>query len=454
MNHPETREPVSLQEVLDSSMCISCGACLAVDPELEMTFDLRTMMFQPDGPGSRAAASVCPSIRVDYDQLHAWRFPGKPVTEHGVVDSVWLAQSTNREQNLGASSGGVIRELLSHLMAQPDLDGVIALVHQEGISFEPTLLREPSDLDQLPGSIYHNLSSHKVLEILEENEGRFALVGIPCQLEGILSCLRTERTDLRERLGFIVGLSCGWYYNHHALHALGTYKGFDPNELDSIQYRGGGPIGKLRAKTTDGREFSVSRRVDVGYQAAFDRSYNLPRCHVCVNHVNFFADIVVADAWLPRTLFSKTGVSLLIARSESATELLKDLGKAGRVRLAPSDVSDIVSSQRRGNAFGDFAYGYASLLRSKGRFCPDLHGPNEQAAQPVSAGRAQRFDLEFQKKRKLQVGKRYRLLLIRKVTLELPSFLGRYFRWFLNRVLGVRKRRDPTERASLPEGFV
>ena len=54
---------------------------------------------------------------------------------------------------------------------------------------------------------------------------------------------------------------------------------------------------------------AVSRRVDFGYQVAFDRLFNTPRCHLCVNHSNFLADIVVGDAWLPSTVFTKTGVS-------------------------------------------------------------------------------------------------------------------------------------------------
>ena len=43
-------------------------------------------------------------------------------------------------------------------------------------------------------------------------------------------------------------------------------------------------------KTKSGKEIKINRRVNLKYQAAFDRSYNLPRCHYCVNHGNFLAE--------------------------------------------------------------------------------------------------------------------------------------------------------------------
>ena len=52
--------------------------------------------------------------------------------------SVLLAQSTDRDRNLQASSGGLIKELLLHYLAQPDVDGVIALGHVGGLDFQPT----------------------------------------------------------------------------------------------------------------------------------------------------------------------------------------------------------------------------------------------------------------------------------------------------------------------------
>src|SRR4029453_12058986 len=113
-----------------------------------------------------------------------------------------------------ASSGGLIKELLHHLLARPEVDGIIALGHVEGLDFEAQLITEDAGIDRLPGSIYHNLSQPKAIEILRENEGRFVLVAIPCQLEGIYQYLYKCEPDLVDRIHTTIGLLCGWQYGH------------------------------------------------------------------------------------------------------------------------------------------------------------------------------------------------------------------------------------------------
>ena len=63
----------------------------------------------------------------------------------------------------------------------------------EGLDFQPRLITDPTDIDQMPGSIYHNLAQPRALELLAENDGRYVLVAIPCQLEGIYSYIHTQR---------------------------------------------------------------------------------------------------------------------------------------------------------------------------------------------------------------------------------------------------------------------
>ena len=426
-----------LQGVLESGMCVSCGACLEADPSLRMVFNEQSMAFEPSGPGNAEAAAVCPAVRVDYDELHARRFPGRAVTEHGVVTSVYLAQNTDRERNLRASSGGLVKELVAMYLDSAEVRGAIALVHRDGLTFEPVLLRRGDDLDRLPGSIYHNLPSDKVFPLLREADGPVVLVAIPCQLEGILACLYRRAPELAEKVHAVIGLSCGWYYNHHALKAICRFKRLPFEEIADVSYRGGGAIGKLRI-SAGGRTKAINRRVDFDYQVAFDRSFNIPRCHVCVNHVNYLADIVVADAWLPSTVMTKTGISLVICRTVESDAMLKRLRDEGRIRLAEASEEDILESQRRRNTFGDFAYGYAQYLQGEGLFSPDLPAPNRGAAQPVAHEVAARFHSAFMRKRRLQREGRYRTLWWRKATVEFPRFAARYFRWFAVRILRIK----------------
>ena len=427
-----------LRPVLENDLCIGCGACVAADPTLELHLHPHKQIFEPTHPGNELAASVCPAISVDYAGLQERRFQGAAQGPFGVVETVTLAQSVDQERNTKASSGGIIKELLMAYLQQQDVDGVIALGHVKGLEFEPRLIAAVEEVDRLPGSIYHNLPKNRVLELLRKLEGRYVLVAIPCELEGIFSYIYTAEPELAERIHSTVGLLCGWQYSHHALRAICEFKGIDFDSIQDISFRGGGPVGKLRITTARDGTKEINRRVDFNYQVAFDRHFNTPRCHLCINHANFLADIVVGDAWLPSTVATKTGISLVISRTSAADTLLRGLVEQGRVVLTDVSTAEIEESQTHRIAFGDFAYPYAQYLREQGRFAPDLIGPNYHYHDPVGRNEVEDFDRELRRKLELQRAGRYGYLRWRKATRELGRFLRRYIRWFLVRILRIK----------------
>ena len=427
-----------LSGVISSGMCIGCGACEMADSTVRVTLNPTKLIYEPETPGSAAAASVCPAVAVDYDGLHSYLFPGADVGPFGVVRSVHLSQSTNHNRNVAASSGGLIKEVLRSVLASGEIDAVIALDHVDGIEFAARLVTTPEDVDTLPGSIYHNLKQTSALELLKSTEGRLAIVAIPCQLEGLYSWVRTFEPQLRDRITLTIGLLCGWQYSHHSINAMGEYLGYDPADISDIAYRGGGPVGKLTVTTRDGEQYSASRRVDFGYQVAFDRHFNTPRCHVCINHSNFLADLVVGDAWLPSTVFTKTGISLVICRTEYAESILTRLVESGSCVSIEVGEDEIRESQTERVVFGEFAYAYADYLRSQGIHTPSLAGPNKGHGTPKPRRQVAKFHRVLVRKQSHMAARRYRYMKVRKATLELRGYVMRYVRWFMVRILRVK----------------
>jgi coenzyme F420 hydrogenase subunit beta len=435
-------QSTDLRGVLDNDLCIACGACVFADPSLELRLHPEKLIFEPTHAGNQDAAEVCPAVEVDFQRLQDLLFPGADQSPYGVVHSVMLAQSTDLDRNLRASSGGMIKEVLIDLLSRDDVDGAIVLQHVEGLDFQPGLITRVEEVDRLPGSIYHNLPKHRVLELLRENDGRYVVVAIPCELEGIYNYIFKREPHLRERIHTTVGLLCGWQYNWHSIRAICEFKGVDPDRVVDVSYRGDGPVGKLRILTDEGTEHTTSRRLDFGYQVAFDRTFNTPRCHLCINHSNFLADIVVGDAWLASTLGTKTGISLIINRREQSDELVRGLADRGRVVFSEVTVNEIRESQKPRVAFGDFAYAYAEYLDELGLHRPRMDGPNRPAAELADRKEVATFHHELQRKLELQRARRYRYLFWRKATKELRRFLSRYWDWFTHRVL--RMGRDPS----------
>jgi len=207
-------------------------------------------------------AKEFPAVSVDYEGLQNYLFPGAEIGPFGVVRSVHLSQSTDNGRNMKASSGGLIKELLRHLLSNNHIDAVIALDHVDGIEFAARLVTSPDDVDTLPGSIYHNLKQTPALQLLRDTPGRLAVVAIPCQLEGLYAWVKQQEPELRQKISITIGLLCGWQYSHHSINAMGEYLGYNPEEIADISYRGGGPVGKLTVTTRDGEVYTASRRVD------------------------------------------------------------------------------------------------------------------------------------------------------------------------------------------------
>ena len=143
---------------------------------------------------------------------------------------------------------------------------------------------------------------------------------------------------------------------------------------------------------------------------AFDRAFNVARCHVCVNHSNFLADVVVGDAWLPSTVYTKTGISLVVCRKPETTVVLGRMARDGRIRTVEVTKEEITESQTRRVVFGDFAYAYAQYLDDMGEHRPEMTGPNRNEARLAPRKSVEQFHREVVRKRTLQQQGKYRLL--------------------------------------------
>ena len=428
-----------LRAVIDSGMCIACGACCAADRSLSLSLDPERQIYQPTGVGAAEAASVCPAIEVDYEALHDFVFDRPATGPLGLIDSVFLAQSTDEGRNRRASSGGLIKEVIRYLLASDTVDGVISIAHDEGLEYPARLIRAPDEVDLLPGSIYHNINLQSALDLIESEDKRLGLVAIPCQLEGIYNYISKRRPGLRQRVVFSVGLICAWQYTRHSIQAMARYEGVDPETISDVSYRGGDMIGKLRLQIGQQKELEIDRRSSLNYQIAFDRYFNTPRCNVCVNHLNFLADLVVGDSWIQSTRFSRTGISIALARTNAATDALLDMQKRGQVVVHQVSEEELIESEGESLVFGEFAYSFADYLRSRGLHAPRLRGPNRGYGKPKAIHEIASFHRKLSRRQRLMAQGRYRTIWWRKVLLEGHRILFRYLRWFVNRALRLKR---------------
>lgn len=445
-----------IKDIIDNDLCIGCGACIYACGEENLKIQLNEekgfyepVILNPTKCVDCSCVEVCPSNNIDYNKLAKEIFGNLPNTEIGNVESVYLAQSNDYELNKAASSGGLIKETLKHYLRSGKIQGLIALQHIEKLEYGPVLIESEEEINSLPGSIYHSIDFSDALKILKEtSHNKVALVAIPCQLEGIYSYITEHEPALLNKLVLTIGLICGWTYTRKALQAITTYKNIDYDNLEQVTYRGGGPVGHLQLHTKDGRVKNVNRRIDPTYQAAFDRSYNIKRCHFCVNHGNFLADIVVGDAWLPSTVLTQTGISIVIARTREADKEINKMSEHQIINTLGVSTDEVIESQTHRVVFGDFSYPLAEFYKEQNKFAPRLYGPNRNSTIPVDKKTIIKFDQLLNHKIKLQRNNKFKRLLFEKFTKELKPFLMKYINWFLVRILRIKSIKG--ERKEIP----
>jgi hypothetical protein len=146
----------------------------------------------------------------------------------------------------------------------------------------------------------------------------------------------------------------------------------------------------------------------------------------------------VGDAWLPSTVTTKTGISLLICRKPETSAVIEDLVAQGKLKATDVTAEEIKESQSRRVVFGDFAYAYADYRREIGEHSVELVGPNRSAARLSPRSEVEKFHKEVTHKLRLQAQRRYRTLWWRKGTVEFNRYAKRYLVWFFVRILRIK----------------
>ena len=194
----------SIKIITDNNLCISCGSCTHICP-----FDNIVMEFSmPRGKwdaivqntdaclqcnGSKNCLYVCPSYDTDYT-----KYGSEENNLLGKIENVYNGWSKDSNTRITSSSGGFIREFSDMLLEKKIVTHIIAITQDSGLEYTPKSI---IDTKLMPNSIYHNINFENAFEILKNNDGKFLLIGLPCQLTGIELLLSKKKySHLRDKV--------------------------------------------------------------------------------------------------------------------------------------------------------------------------------------------------------------------------------------------------------------
>jgi len=346
----------TISSVRDNGLCTQCGICVAICPcnAIRMVKSDSLGIYLPLINKERCkccglCVRYCPGHLVDFRELNLEFFDRQPLDRSlGNYLKCWIAHSNDCNIRYNSASGGIVSQLLIFALDKKIIDGALVVGMKEDNPLEPTpfIARSKKEILSASKSKYCPVPANVALKQILAEDGRFAVVGLPCHIHGIRKA-ELLNPELRKKIVLHICLMCS-----HMVNFLGTEfiikKIHVPKEqVSQLSYRGKGWPGAMTIKLKNKSSFNIPL---VGswnsYWPIFSSFFFTPtRCTMCPDQTGELADISLGDAWLPELRSDKIGESIIITRTKAAESMLSAMASSRVISLMQVSPEKVKQSQ-------------------------------------------------------------------------------------------------------------
>lgn len=344
----------SVNHVVEMGLCIGCGACMHVCPfdAINIQKNDNDGMYKVAVNGNCVECGLCVQVcfgaGVDrnLDVGIFGRDSEDPLL--GTYLNCYAGYACDREIRYNSASGGIVTALLLFALEEKIVDGVLVTKMSENRPLEPSpfIAKTRREVVCASGSKYCPVPADAALEAIMREEGRFAVVGLPCHIYGIRK-VESICPDLAKKIFFRIGLFCGGTQNFLATEYLLRKLKVRKGEITKIEYRKEGWPGKMliELKTANNRKCKfLFPFFDYFYKGS--SLFQLYRCTLCYDGFNKFSDIACGDAWLPKYQNDNFGTSIIMTRNEIGDRLIKGAYTKGRIQVEKIENANVKEAQK------------------------------------------------------------------------------------------------------------
>jgi len=345
----------TLNSIIQNNLCLRCGTCVGICPKrvLDTNRERGNPEIIQENSCIDCAACIksCPGIGFDFvgrglAPTADTKLTPSPIFTHGTFKQGYLAYSNNTEIRSISSSGGFITAFLSYLLETGEIDGALVIQSSETEIWRgrAVIARNKEQLIKSANSKYIVTPTNELIREIIETNGRYAVVGLPCQIQGIKKASLLNK-KLGERIVLTIGLFCHSTLEDEALHSI-----FSRLPKETIKtakafiYREGKHTGYPTVIDHNNAKYataiyqsSILDKIKKRYPSfplplaheilnVLFCLYPLKRCLSCIDASSLFADISVGDPWMPlpsKELKHQDGYSCVIARNDAALDFIE-----------------------------------------------------------------------------------------------------------------------------------
>jgi len=211
-----------LEDVLQRSLCVACGACVDLCPYFKTHRGRTSMLFPCNLPTGRCYA-YCPKAEVDLDALSNRRW-GQPyqTSPLGPYREILVARAGRRMPGRGFQAGGTVTALMTLAMKEGVIESAV-LTDREELVPVPRWAKSVEDVLACASSKYTAAPTLAAFNrAVREGSAQIGVVGTPCQTLA-LTRMRSNplnRPEFSDPVALVVGLFCTWALDTRAFISL------------------------------------------------------------------------------------------------------------------------------------------------------------------------------------------------------------------------------------------
>lgn len=314
----------TIESVVRDGLCTGCGTCVGICPmdAIEMVIDHRRGIYLPYLDKEKCdqcgiCFHVCPGHAVDFKQLNQEIFGKEPRDAlFGNYLNCYIGHATDYDIRYNSASGGLVTALLIFALDEGIIDGALVTKMRKDRPLEPQpfIARTREEIISAAKSKYCPVSANIALKEILKEEGRFAVVGLPCHIQGIRKAEIVNKR-LKEKIALHFGI-LGMHTDSFSETEFILQKyGIRKELVAQLDYRGQGWPGTVTIHLKDGTAKSIPYLDYITLHGL--RLFTPRRCNLCRDMTSELADVAFMDPWLPEVLaHEKTGKSLIMPRTK------------------------------------------------------------------------------------------------------------------------------------------
>lgn len=332
--------------VVNNELCFGCGTCNMVCPAKAIHMDFSSMgRLLPDVNGNSCTQcglclQLCPGI--DVSRKLAEKI--EP-TLLGKVQEVLYARSADDETFNNAQSGGATTETLAFLFDEDCIDAALVVVQEKHLA-KYRVVTNKRDVYASQTSQYTPVDLVSGLPLLKDFK-HVAVVGLPCHLEGVVK-LKEKFPNKYYNIEYLLGLICAGTQSQltvNVVKCIGEKRIGKITEDEQIRWRQKKYSNYKRADIAILDSEGKVRMLNNSIRHTAKHYLSSPRCKLCFDKMNLYADVVFGDAWGVSGEDTKMGGNVIVCRTDKGKALIDKMISKGRLKGRPCPIEEVSKGQ-------------------------------------------------------------------------------------------------------------